>query len=104
MGFACGSGFGYDEIMKKEAFPMSLKTHLDAIREYGHKIGPAEVNTNTAPVEYYVEDEKGRRTPITNNEALQFIANAKMDDPAGGINTYDNYTKLFTILGIRPKW
>jgi len=55
-------------------------------------------------MEYYVEDEKGKRTPITNNEALEYIANVKMNDPVGGINTYDNYTKLFTILGMRPKW
>lgn len=83
---------------------MTEKTHHDAIREYGYKIGPAEVNTNTDLADYYLEDEKGNRTKITNNEALQYIANVKMGDPAGGINTYDNYTKLFTILGIRPKF
>ncbi len=83
---------------------MTAKTHHDAIKEYGYKIGPAEVNSSTAPMEYYVEDENGKRTPITNNEALEYIANVKMNDPVGGINTYDNYTKLFTILGMRPKW
>lgn len=37
---------------------MTEKTHHDAIREYGYKIGPAEVNTNTDPADYYLEDEK----------------------------------------------
>ena len=82
---------------------MPNKTHQDAIKEYGYKIGPAEVDTNTKPVAYYVEDEQGKRTKITNNEALEFIANAKMGNHDGNIHTYDNYVQLFNILGIRPK-
>lgn len=79
------------------------KTHLDAIKEYGYKLGPAEVNASTLPNDYYIEDEKGKRTEITNNEALEFIANAKMGNHNGQIHTYDNYTQLFNILGIKPK-
>ena len=45
----------------------------------------------------------GKRTKITNNEALEFIANAKMGNHDGNIHTYDNYVQLFNILGIRPK-
>lgn len=83
---------------------MAEKTHHDAIKEYGYKLGPAEVNTNTDPVEYYVEDEEGKRTKITNNEALEFIANAKMGNHVGGIHTYNNYVQLFNILGMKPKF
>jgi hypothetical protein len=79
------------------------KTHLDAIKEYGHSIGPAEVNASTWPYEYYVEDEDGNRTTITNNEALEFIANARMGNHNGQVPTYDNYVNLFNILGIKPK-
>lgn len=75
----------------------------DAEKEYGYKLGPAEVNASTFPNNYYLEDEKGNRTEITNNEALEFIAKARMGNHVGPVDTYDNYTQLFNILGIEPK-
>lgn len=79
------------------------KTHLDAIKEYGYKLGPAEVNASTLPYDYYLEDENGKRTEITNNEALEFLANARMGNHVGQVHTYDNYVNLFNIMGIKPK-
>lgn len=85
----------------------SQKTHKDAEKEYGYKLsrklGPAEVNASTLPYDYFLEDENGNRTKITSNEALEFIANAKMGNHDGQIPTYDNYVNLFNILGIKPK-